>query len=176
MPFRFSLQELLDYRRRREEVRQREMSEAQNQLDHVSGLLSQAREHRHHYAGELNQVAARGLGFAPNRGTLVLIDGRPEIAGLFGHPLPDTYRKAGIYSAALVKGGASTLYGSNAIAGVLDMTSFYRPDLDRYTNLELNGGSFDGPGFVRLNFACPRSRLQEALKRMKTLVTAGAKE
>jgi len=89
------------------------------------------------------KLLIRGLGFAPNRGTLVIVDGRPDIAGLFGHPLPDTYRRAGLYSAELVKGGASTLYGSNAIAGVLDLRSFYRPDLDRYTNLELTGGSWD---------------------------------
>ncbi len=93
--------------------------------------------------GTLGQgrILIRGLGFTPNRGSLVLIDGRPDIAGLFGHPLPDTYQRAGLYSAELVKGGSSTLYGSNAIAGVLDLQSFYRPDLDRYTNLELKGGS-----------------------------------
>ena len=89
------------------------------------------------------KLLIRGLGFAPNRGTLVMIDGRPDIAGLFGHPLPDTYRRAGLYSAELIKGAASTLYGSNAVAGVLDLTSFYRPDLDRYTHAELSGGRFD---------------------------------
>jgi|GEM_PF-6124508 len=89
------------------------------------------------------RLLIRGLGFSPNRGALVLIDGRPDIAGLFGHPLPDTYRRAGLYSAELVKGGASTLYGSNAIAGVLDLESFYRPDVKRYTNLELSGGSYN---------------------------------
>ena len=89
------------------------------------------------------KLLIRGLGFAPNKGTLVMIDGRPDIAGLFGHPLPDTYRRAGLYSAELVKGAASTLYGSNAVAGVLDLTSFYRPDLDRYTHAELSGGRFD---------------------------------
>ncbi|MEW6410876.1 MAG: TonB-dependent receptor [Candidatus Zixiibacteriota bacterium] len=88
------------------------------------------------------KLLIRGLGFSPNRGSLVLIDGRPDIAGLFGHPLPDTYRKAGLYSAELVKGGASTLYGSNAIAGVLDLQSFYRPDLERFTSIELSGGSY----------------------------------
>ena len=33
-----------------------------------------------------------------------------------------------------------------------------------------DGAEFDGPGFVRLNFACPRSRLQEALNRIKKAV------
>ena len=29
-----------------------------------------------------------------------------------------------------------------------------------------DGADFDGPGFVRLNFGCPRQTLQEALRRM----------
>lgn len=33
-----------------------------------------------------------------------------------------------------------------------------------------DGAEFDGPGYVRLNFACPKSRLQEALKRIQRAV------
>ncbi len=89
------------------------------------------------------KISIRGLGFSPNRGVLVLTDGRPDLAGLFGHPLPDTYRKTGIYSAEIIKGSASTMYGSNAIAGVIEFTSFYRPDLDQFTKLELSRGSYN---------------------------------
>ncbi|MEA1981631.1 MAG: TonB-dependent receptor [candidate division Zixibacteria bacterium] len=89
------------------------------------------------------KISIRGLGFSPNRGVLVLTDGRPDLAGLFGHPLPDTYRKTGIYSAEIIKGSASTMYGSNAIAGVIEFTSFYRPDLDQFAKLELSRGSYN---------------------------------
>ncbi len=89
------------------------------------------------------KIMIRGMGFSPNRGVLVLTDGRPDIAGLFGHPLPDTYRKPGIYSAELIKGAASTLYGSNAVGGVIELTSFYRPDIDKFAKVELTSGSFD---------------------------------
>ncbi len=34
-----------------------------------------------------------------------------------------------------------------------------------------DGAEFDAPGFVRLNFACPRSRLQEALRRIQKAIT-----
>ena len=33
-----------------------------------------------------------------------------------------------------------------------------------------NGTPFGGPGHLRLNFGCPRSRLQEALERMAVAV------
>ncbi len=88
------------------------------------------------------QLLIRGLGFSPNRGVLVMIDGRPDIAGLFGHPLPDTYLRAGTRMAGLIKGAASTVYGSNAIGGVLDIESFHRPDLPRYTHVDLEVGSY----------------------------------
>lgn len=64
MPFRFSLEEVLEYRRQSEELRQREVATVQNQVDHVSGLLAQARDHRRHYAGELNRVETEGQGYA----------------------------------------------------------------------------------------------------------------
>ena len=32
-----------------------------------------------------------------------------------------------------------------------------------------DGGAFGAPGFVRLNFGCPRSLLQQALERIKTV-------
>jgi len=31
-----------------------------------------------------------------------------------------------------------------------------------------DGAAFDAPGFVRLNFACPRAQLTEALERMRS--------
>lgn len=36
-----------------------------------------------------------------------------------------------------------------------------------------DGADFDGPGFVRLNFGCPRSLLSEALNRMRRALTTG---
>ena len=35
-----------------------------------------------------------------------------------------------------------------------------------------DGAPFGMPGFVRLNFGCPRSTLDEALRRMKTALVA----
>ena len=64
MPFRFSLQEVLEYRRRIEEMRQREMHDMQRQVDYVQGLVTQARQRRVHYRNELNQKVQEGMIFA----------------------------------------------------------------------------------------------------------------
>ena len=60
MPFRFSLEEVLDYRNRIEETRQRELNEIRRRIDYVEGLLREARERRIHYRQELNEVVSRG--------------------------------------------------------------------------------------------------------------------
>ena len=64
MPFRFSLQDLLDYLLRVEEVRQREMAEIQNRVEYVGSLVAQALERRAECRGELNEVVASGKSLA----------------------------------------------------------------------------------------------------------------
>jgi flagellar export protein FliJ len=59
MPFRFSLAEVLDYRKRIEETRQRELSEILRRIEYVEGLVREAGERRDHYRRELNEVVPR---------------------------------------------------------------------------------------------------------------------
>jgi len=54
-------------------------------------------------------------------------------------------------------------------AGIEDSTGFF---LKHGAGLS-DGKDFGGPGFVRLNFACPRSRLTAALERMKRAMARG---
>ncbi|MBN1866131.1 flagellar export protein FliJ [Candidatus Sumerlaeota bacterium] len=62
--FRFSLEDVLDYRRRIEEYRQREMNEVQRNIDYVEDLMAQARDQRDRCRRDLNAVAAGGGSFA----------------------------------------------------------------------------------------------------------------
>jgi flagellar export protein FliJ len=64
MPFRFSLEDVLDHRLRVEEVRQREMAEIQNRVEYIGSLIAQALERRAEYRGELNEVIASGKSLA----------------------------------------------------------------------------------------------------------------
>src|SRR5690242_16630543 len=64
MPFNFSLQEVLEYRLRLEEIKQREFAEAQRQVDYVQGLIDRARQTRLDYEIELNEMAIKGTLYA----------------------------------------------------------------------------------------------------------------
>ncbi len=54
---------------------------------------------------------------------LIVVDGRPEFAGIFGHPVADNYYSSQIEAVDVVRGPASVLYGSNAMSGVINITT-----------------------------------------------------
>ena len=66
-------------------------------------------------------VSIRGIGGQPNTGVLVVVDGRPDVQSLMGHPLPDAYSLADAQDVRVTEGPASVLYGSNAMGGVIDI-------------------------------------------------------
>lgn len=68
--------------------------------------------------GAAGSVSIRGIG--GNR-VLMLFDGQPQWAGVFGHSLPDTYLSSDIDRIEVIRGPASLLYGSNAMGGVVNM-------------------------------------------------------
>lgn len=73
--------------------------------------------------GSAGQVSLRGLGSNPNTQVLILLDGRPQFMGLFGHPLPDNYISANVDKVEVVRGPCSFLYGTNAMGGVINLIS-----------------------------------------------------
>jgi len=71
--------------------------------------------------GGSGSISMRGLGSSPNNEVLVLIDGHPQYQGLFGHPLADAYVSSDVEKVEIIHGPASILYGSNAMAGVINI-------------------------------------------------------
>ena len=65
-------------------------------------------------------IKVRGIGGAPNTGMLVLIDGLPQYAGLYGHPIADNYQTMLAERVEVIRGPASLFYGSNAMGGVVN--------------------------------------------------------
>ena len=76
--------------------------------------------------GASGAIHVRGLGGSPNAQVLVVEDGVPDVQGIFGHPLPDAYVPFLIGEVRVVKGGDSTLYGSNALGGVILIENRWR--------------------------------------------------
>jgi outer membrane cobalamin receptor len=66
-------------------------------------------------------VAIRGVGGSPNTGVLIVVDGRPDMQGLMGHPLPDFYSLSDAGTVSVTEGPASVLYGSNAMGGAIEV-------------------------------------------------------
>jgi outer membrane cobalamin receptor len=66
-------------------------------------------------------VSIRGVSGSPNTGVLVVVDGRPDVQGLMGHPLPDFYSLSDAGTVSVTEGPASVLYGSNAMGGAIEV-------------------------------------------------------
>jgi len=78
--------------------------------------------------GAAGGLTVRGLGGSPNTQVLVVEDGVPDVQGIFGHPLPDTYVADLIDEAVVVEGGDSVLYGSNAMGAAILLRSRWLPE------------------------------------------------
>lgn len=85
-------------------------------------------------------VTIRGQGGKPNTGMLVLLNGHPDFMGLFGHPLPDVFGMDDVQKVEILAGPASSVFGSQALGGVINIKS--GPDYDNPLKVSMEAGSF----------------------------------
>ena len=72
--------------------------------------------------GAAGAISMRGLSGGAAR-MVVLIDGHPNYAGIYGHPIADSYQSLMTDRVEVLRGPASLLYGSGAMAGVLNIVT-----------------------------------------------------
>jgi len=88
-------------------------------------------------------ITMRGISSSPNTDVLVLIDGHPQYQGIFGHSLADAYVASDVEKVEIIRGPASILYGSNAMAGVINIITKKQKEDGFQLNLGASYGSFN---------------------------------
>ena len=91
-------------------------------------------------SGSAGTVNIRGVG--QGNKVLMLFDGQPQWAGVFGHSLPDTYVASDIERVEVIRGPGSLLYGSNAMGGVVNIITRQHKQQGRRTQARVMFGSF----------------------------------
>ena len=91
--------------------------------------------------GSAGTVNIRGVG--QGNKVLMLFDGQPQWAGVFGHSLPDTYVASDIERVEVIRGPGSLLYGSNAMGGVVNMITRRHGEDGRRTQARVMFGSYN---------------------------------
>ena len=89
--------------------------------------------------GSAGTVNIRGVG--QGNKVLMLFDGQPQWAGIFGHALPDTYVASDVERVEVIRGPGSLMYGSNAMGGVVNIITRHHKQEGRRTQARIMYGS-----------------------------------
>ncbi len=92
--------------------------------------------------GAAGSISLRGLSGGTAR-LMVLIDGHPQYAGIFGHPIADAYQSFLAERVEVLRGPASVLYGSNAMGGVINIVTRKMQEDGVNTHLHAGYGSYN---------------------------------
>ena len=92
--------------------------------------------------GAAGGISLRGLS-GGNARLMVLIDGHPQYAGIFGHPIADAYQTLLAEQVEVLRGPASVLYGSNAMGGVVNIVTRKMQEDGVRTHLHTGYGSYN---------------------------------
>lgn len=92
--------------------------------------------------GAAGSISLRGLSGGTAR-LMVMIDGHPQYAGIFGHPIADAYQSFLAERVEVLRGPASVLYGSNAMGGVVNIVTRKMQEDGVNTHLRACYGSYN---------------------------------
>ncbi len=90
--------------------------------------------------GSAGGIKVRGIGSTAN--LLVLVDGLPQYAGLYGHPIADACQTMMAEKVEVLRGPASMIYGSNAMGGVVNIVTRQMAQDGLSADIRVQGGSY----------------------------------
>lgn len=87
-------------------------------------------------------IKIRGVGGSPTNAILMMVDGQPQFAGLYSHPVADFYETEYVDHVEVMRGPGSVLYGSNAMGGVINVITKRAQQDGVHTTLTSQYGSY----------------------------------
>lgn len=93
--------------------------------------------------GGSGHIKMRGVGGDRASAVLMMVDGQPQFAGIYSHHVADIYNKEYVQRVEVLRGPGSVLYGSNAMAGVINVITRRPYDDGLHLSLTSKYGSYN---------------------------------
>lgn len=88
-------------------------------------------------------IKLRGVGGDRASAVLMMVDGQPQFAGIYSHHIADFYDKEYVERVEVLRGPGSVLYGSNAMAGTINVITKNAHSDGVHTTLQSQYGSYN---------------------------------
>lgn len=93
--------------------------------------------------GGAGHIKLRGVGGDRASAVLMMVDGQPQFAGIYSHHIADFYDKEYVDRVEVLRGPSSVLYGSNAMAGTINVITKNAATDGVRTTLQSQYGSYN---------------------------------
>lgn len=93
--------------------------------------------------GGSGHIKLRGVGGDRASAVLMMVDGQPQFAGIYSHHIADFYDKEYVERVEVLRGPRSVLYGSNAMAGAINVITKQAAADGVHTTISTQYGSYN---------------------------------